>query len=100
MDLVATAFCGGGEFTLDLGEAIGWLYDDAVGAELLLVVGEGRDCDGAGAEEAMAAGDVAGRDAAEREMKGLAAECGDDPADRADETGAIEAGPGHCAGPG
>ena len=100
VELVAVALGGGGEFLFNLGAAIGGLDDDAVGAELLFVVGEGRDGDGAGAEEAVAAGDVAGGDAAEGEMQGLSVERGDDPADGADETGAVEAGPSHCAGPG
>ena len=48
----------------------------------------------------MAARDVACRDAAEGELEGLATEQGHDPADRADEAGAVEAGPRHGARPG
>ena len=94
------SWCAAGEFSLDFGAAFGGTHDDAVGAKLLLVVGEGRDANRDGAEEAMAAGDVAGRDAAEGELERLATEQGDDPADRADEAGAVEAGPSHGARPG
>src|ERR1700689_825892 len=100
MEFVAVALGCGGEFALDFRAAVSGLHNDAVGAKLLLVVREGGDGDGVGSEEAMAARDVAGGDAAEGEVERLATECADDPADGADETGAVEAGPSHCTRPG
>src|ERR1700760_1910214 len=100
MELVAVALCCGDEFLFDLGAAVRGFNDDTVGAEFLFVVGEGGDSDCAGAEKAVAAGHVACGNSAKREMQGLSAERCNDPANGADEAGAVEASPSHGARPG
>ncbi len=39
VDLVAVAFGGGGEFFFNLGAAVGWLADDAVGDKVTFISG-------------------------------------------------------------
>src|SRR5258708_23399769 len=74
--------------------------EDAAALKLLLVVREVADGDGARPEEAMAASGAAGSDAGDGEFQRLAVEYGDDPADRTNETHAVDAGPGHRTRPG
>src|SRR6266571_845915 len=85
-----------GDFFLTAGRT----DDDAVRMQLLLVIGEAADADGVRTEEAVAASDVSGRDAGDREFQGLAVEHRDDPSNGANEAGGVEASPSHRAWPG
>src|SRR5580704_661056 len=67
--------------------------------ELPLVVRKVTHADGVRAGQAMAARAVAGREARDRKLEGLAVEDGKNPTDGADEAGTVESGPSHGAGP-
>ena len=100
MDAIVAAFGMGLQFLGDFFLAAGRTDDDAVRIQLLLVIGETADTDGVRTEEAVAAGDVSGGDAGDREFQGLAVEHRDDPSNGANEAGGVEASPRHRAWPG
>src|SRR5437879_9761369 len=72
----------------------------AVLLEALLVVQEVADVNGARTEEPVAACSASCSDTGNGNFQRLAVEYRDDPADRSNETRAIEAGPSHGARPG
>src|SRR6266436_3098353 len=100
MDVESAALRMSRQFPVDLFLALRGADDDAVRMELLLIAAETLDADGARSEKAMAAGRVARRNAADGKLQRLAFEHGDDPSNGPDEARALEAGPGHGAGPG
>ncbi len=100
VDVVAGAFNVGGQFALDLFPALGRPHNHAISAELLFVVGEILDGDFCDAEESVAYRSVSSREAAEGKLQGLAIQHAEQPADRADEARALQAGPRHGARPG
>src|SRR5713101_1395398 len=77
----------------------GWADNDTVRMQLLLVIGEAADTDSVRTEEAVAASDVSGGDAGDREFQGLAVEHRDDPSNGANEAGGVEVSPSHGAWP-
>jgi len=81
VDVEAGALAVGGQFAFNSLATFGGAHDDAVGAELLLIVDETADANLRLAEEAMADGHIAGRDAREGEFQRLAVEDADEPAD-------------------
>src|SRR2546430_5171124 len=88
------------EFRRDFVLALCGADDYAVLLEALLVVQEVADVDGARTEEPVAARSASCSDTGNGNSQRLAVEHRDDPADRSNETRAIEAGPGHGARPG
>src|SRR5438067_3012545 len=88
------------EFRCDFVLALCGADDHAVLQEALLVVQEVADVNGARTEEPVAACSASCSDTGNGNFQRLAVEYRDDPADRSNETRAIEAGPGHGTRPG
>jgi len=88
------------EFRRDFVLALCGADDHAVLLEALLVVQEVADVNGARTEEPVAACSASCSDTGNGNFQRLAVEYRDDPADRSNETRAIEAGPSHGARPG
>src|SRR4029077_18900333 len=99
-NFVACALCVPGQFASDDFQAFGRTDDDAIGAQLLFVVREIAHTDVRLAQEAMAARGVSGGQPTEDKLHGFAIEHAPKPANGANETRAVEAGPGHGARPG
>ncbi len=100
MDPVVSPLGVGFQFGGDFLQPNGRANNDPVGPQLLFVIRETADLNGARTDEPMAAGSTAGRDAGDGNLQRVAVEHGYDPADGADEARAVEARPRHRAWPG
>src|SRR5216683_4437039 len=100
MDTVVPPLGMGLQFGGDFLQPNGRANKDPVGTQLLFVIREIADLNGARTDEPMAAGSAAGRDAGDGNLQRLAVEHGYDPADGADEARSVEARPGHRSWPG
>ena len=95
VDVVAGALGMRGEFARDFFSALVGPDDDAICAQLPLVVGKVGNLDLRLAEEAVARGAVADGHSTKGELEWLAVEQSHDPADGPDETSALQSGPRH-----
>jgi len=87
MGLMAGAFRVSSDLTLNFFTALGRPHDDAVGAQLLFVIGKAGNADLLCAEEAVANRDVSRGETAKGKFQRLAIEHADQPANRANEAG-------------